>query len=67
MMPAGQHVEVSDPLGYSGPGRIVASQERPTAAYLVRLSRVTDRQSQAATTRDVWVLAPHVRAVDAGT
>lgn len=56
----GVRVVISDPLGYSGTGVVVAEQTRPHGAVLVRMDSITDRTDQSAAGREVWILTPYV-------
>lgn len=53
-------VDCVDPLGYSGQGTVVQTQDQPTAATLVRMHAITDRTDQHAVDREVWFMTAHL-------
>lgn len=59
----GQHVDVHDPLGYSGRGTITAVMVNPHHAVLVRMETITDRVDQSTVGKEIWVLTGHVEPV----
>lgn len=67
LLSPGLHVEVSDPLGYSGTGTVVRWQTTPTDAVLVKMLTITDRTDQSVVGREVWVMRPHVTVMPSDT
>jgi hypothetical protein len=56
----GDVVDVHDPLGYSGHGRVTKVQIRPHHAVVVKMYSITDRTDQRMVGREASFLASHV-------